>query len=55
MGGERDFDIAARILGADDAIADAMITDRFPLDRAADAFARCHERAGGAIKVVLEP
>jgi threonine dehydrogenase-like Zn-dependent dehydrogenase len=36
-------------------VADAMITHRFPLARARDAFAAAADRASGAIKVVLEP
>ncbi|MEM9175321.1 MAG: alcohol dehydrogenase catalytic domain-containing protein [Myxococcota bacterium] len=51
----RDVDVAARLLGEDEAIADALVSDRFPLDRAADAFERTRDRKGGAIKVVLEP
>ena len=51
----RDVDAAAGILAADDAVADALITDRFPLDRATEAFERSRDRKGGAIKVVLEP
>jgi threonine dehydrogenase-like Zn-dependent dehydrogenase len=35
--------------------ADALITHRFPLDAAAEAFATAADRAAGAIKVVLEP
>jgi 2-desacetyl-2-hydroxyethyl bacteriochlorophyllide A dehydrogenase len=50
----RDMDAAARVLAASpDAVA--MITHRYPLDRAADAFATASDRAAGAIKVVLEP
>lgn len=51
----RDVDAAAGILAANEAIADALISDRFPLDRAPEAFARTRDRKGGAIKVVLEP
>ena len=36
-------------------VSDAMITHRFPLAQAADAFASAADRAAGAIKVVLEP
>ncbi len=51
----RDVDAAAGLLAADDAIADALVSDRFPLDRAPEAFDRSRDRKGGAIKVVLEP
>ena len=54
-GSVRDIDAAAAILGANDAVADALISDRFPLDQAAEAFERSRDRRGGAIKVVLEP
>ena len=54
-GSVRDIDAAAAILGANDAVADALISDRFPLDRAPEAFERSRDRKGGAIKVVLEP
>jgi threonine dehydrogenase-like Zn-dependent dehydrogenase len=50
----RDMDAAARVLAASPE-AVAMITHRFPLDRAADSFATASDRAAGAIKVVLEP
>lgn len=54
-GTTRDVDAAARLLGSDDAIADALISDRFPLEKAAEAFDRTRDRKGGAIKVALEP
>ncbi len=49
----RDFDIAARILASNPTIADALITHRFPLDGATEAFATAADRAAGAIKVVF--
>ena len=51
----RDMDAATRVLADSPEVAAAMITQRFPLDRAAEAFAVAADRAGGAIKVVLEP
>jgi len=51
----RDMDAAARVLADDPEIASAMITHRFPLDRAAEAFSVAADRASGAIKVLLEP
>jgi threonine dehydrogenase-like Zn-dependent dehydrogenase len=51
----RDMDAAARVLADDPEIASAMITHRFPLDRAAEAFSVAADRARGAIKVLLEP
>jgi threonine dehydrogenase-like Zn-dependent dehydrogenase len=53
--GRRDLDDAAAILGANPTIADVLITHRFPLDDAAEAFRVAADRAAGAIKVVLEP
>ncbi len=51
----RDVDAAAAILARTPAIADVMITHRFPLDAAHEAFAAARNRAEGAIKVVFEP
>jgi threonine dehydrogenase-like Zn-dependent dehydrogenase len=54
-GAARDVDIAAAVLAARPAIPATLITHRFPLDAAREAFAMAADRAGGAIKVVLEP
>jgi threonine dehydrogenase-like Zn-dependent dehydrogenase len=51
----RDVDAAAALLAAAPEIAQALITHRMPLDAAVHAFAVARDRAGGAIKVVLEP
>ncbi len=51
----RDIDIAAAVLARGPQIADAIITHRFPLDGATEAFAVARNRAAGAIKVVLMP
>lgn len=53
--GARDFDVAAAIVAARPELGVAIITHRFPLDGAAEAFATARDRAAGAIKVVLEP
>jgi threonine dehydrogenase-like Zn-dependent dehydrogenase len=55
LGAARDVDAAAALLAAKPAIAESLITHRFPLAAAAEAFAAARDRAGGAIKVVLEP
>jgi len=54
-GAVRDIDTAAAVLGRRPDLADILITHRFPLDAAVDAFATARDRAAGAIKVVLEP
>jgi threonine dehydrogenase-like Zn-dependent dehydrogenase len=54
-GPSRDFDAAAAILAARPEVAATLITHRFPLDAATDAFAVAADRKAGAIKVVLEP
>ncbi|MDO8389874.1 MAG: alcohol dehydrogenase catalytic domain-containing protein [Actinomycetota bacterium] len=51
----RDFDLAAKLLADRSEIGPTLITHRFPLDAAAEAFAAARDRKSGAIKVVLEP
>ena len=53
--GGRDVDVAAALLARRPEIADTLITHRFPLADAPDAFRVAADRAAGAIKVVLEP
>jgi 2-desacetyl-2-hydroxyethyl bacteriochlorophyllide A dehydrogenase len=53
--GGRDIDAAAALLATTPGLADTLITHRFPLDAAAEAFATAASREQGAIKVVLEP
>ncbi len=53
--GTRDFDIAAALLSRNPEIASSIITHRFPLDEAKQAFDAARDRKSGAIKVVLEP
>lgn len=54
-GAARDVDVAAGVLAARPLVADALVTHRFPLDAATEAFRVAADRAAGAIKVVLEP
>lgn len=51
----RDADHAAEVLAANPEIPKAIITHRYPLDAAPEAFATARDRASGAIKVVLMP
>ncbi len=51
----RDMDAAARVIADFPEIVPALVTHRFPLDRAAEAFAVAADRAAGSIKVLLEP
>jgi threonine dehydrogenase-like Zn-dependent dehydrogenase len=51
----RDVDNAAALLATVPEIAATLITHRFPLDAAVEAFTAAGSRSEGAIKVVLEP
>ena len=53
--GAREMDDAAAMLAADPEIVRTIITHRFPLEDATEAFRVAADRAAGAIKVVLEP
>jgi threonine dehydrogenase-like Zn-dependent dehydrogenase len=53
--GRRETEVAAELLARLPDLAAALITHRFPLERAAEAFATAADRAAGAIKVVVEP
>lgn len=55
VGAARDFDVAAALLARRPELGPTLITHRFPLDAAREAFATARDRAAGAIKVVLEP
>jgi threonine dehydrogenase-like Zn-dependent dehydrogenase len=54
-GGGSDFGTAIELLAAHPEIADTLITRRFPLDDAPEAFRAAADRASGSIKIVLEP
>ena len=54
-GGRREVEDAAALLAAVPALAPALVTHRFGLDDAAEAFRVAADRASGAIKVVLQP
>lgn len=53
--GVRDFEAAATLLSRHPGIAETLITHRFPLAEAKQAFDVARDRKSGAIKVVLEP
>jgi L-iditol 2-dehydrogenase len=50
----RDIDAAATILAATPELPPAIITHRFPLDAAAEAFAMAGDRSAGVIKVAFD-
>ena len=53
--GAREFEAAAALLAARPEIAGALVSHRFGLDDAVEAFRTSGDRSSGAIKVVLEP
>jgi threonine dehydrogenase-like Zn-dependent dehydrogenase len=55
QGAARDIDVAAGLLATRPELAETLITHRFPLEAAPEAFRTAADRAAGAIKVVLEP
>jgi 2-desacetyl-2-hydroxyethyl bacteriochlorophyllide A dehydrogenase len=54
-GGRREFAIAVDILPTIAGLADAVVTHRFNLSDASEAFLTAADRRGGAIKILLEP
>jgi len=53
--GGRDVDNAAALLAATPQLASTLVTHRFPLAAAVEAFATAASRSSGTIKVILEP
>jgi len=53
--GGRDFTDAAAMLAADPDLVDALVTHRFPLEDAAEAFRVASDKTTGALRVVVEP
>ena|GEM_PF-73708 len=52
--GQRDFDVAMSVMAASPELGQAVITDRFPLDGAAEAFDVARNRSQGVIKVAID-
>ena len=52
--GQRDFELAAKILASTPELSRALITHRFPIDAASDAFETARSRKTGVIKVAVE-
>lgn len=50
-----DFATAAAFLAANPGVVEAIVTHRYPLADAAAAFASARDRAGGTIKVLVDP
>lgn len=53
--GRREFEDAVDVLAANPLIAEVLVTHRFGLDDAAEAFRAAADRAAGAIKVIVQP
>jgi len=53
--GGREMDEAAAMLADDPEIARTLVTHRFPIEDAVEAFRVAGERSSGAIRVVIEP
>jgi 2-desacetyl-2-hydroxyethyl bacteriochlorophyllide A dehydrogenase len=51
----REMEEAAAMLADDPTIAEALITHRFPIDSAVEAFRVAQDKTQGAIRVVIEP
>ena len=52
--GQRDFELAAKILASTPELSRVLITHRFPIDGASDAFETARSRKKGVIKVAVE-
>jgi threonine dehydrogenase-like Zn-dependent dehydrogenase len=53
--GGRDFDDAAQLLASTPHLVDALVTHRFPIEDAPEAFRVAGDKTTGALRVVIEP
>jgi threonine dehydrogenase-like Zn-dependent dehydrogenase len=53
--GGRDFEDAANLLANTPHLVDSLVTHRFPLEDAPEAFRVASDKTTGALRVVLEP
>lgn len=53
--GGRDFDDAAQLLASTPTLVESLITHRFPIEDAAEAFRTASDKSTGALRVVVEP
>ena len=54
-GGRKDYESATDMLAQRPKLADSLITHRFPIKDAAEAFPVAADKSSGALRVVLEP
>ena len=55
VGTRRDFEIAAELISSGAVDVASLVSARYPLARIQDAFLAADDKAGGAIKVLVEP
>jgi threonine dehydrogenase-like Zn-dependent dehydrogenase len=53
--GRRDFEEAATMLAQNPDLVDALVTHRFPIEDAVEAFRVASDKSSGALRVVVEP
>jgi threonine dehydrogenase-like Zn-dependent dehydrogenase len=53
--GGRDFDDAANLLASTPDLVDSLVTHRFPIEDASEAFRVASDKTTGALRVILEP
>ena len=53
--GIKDFEVAAKLISTSPTIGDTIITHRFPLQEAEEAFNVAQDKSSNCIKVVFDP